>query len=164
MLGWVILYWFGVSSFNAPCVVRHQAFYLLLRPRLCVISHSYPLVLLTRGRVHTSSNSFVIKKWERTCALMEGGNTCSVALFRVCSPQAYQMWRLGETVLTDDCLIEYKLCQTAFQGDCSVNTNRRKRSRMKEICNVRIWSCDTCAIQNSHIYLSSLAKLLHTLG
>ena len=87
-LGWVILYWLGVSSFNAPWVVRHQAFYLLLRPSLsCDFLFSFALLRrsfpLTRGRVHKNSNSFVIKKWERTCGLREGGNTRSVALFRV---------------------------------------------------------------------------------
>lgn len=34
--------------------------------------------------------------------------------------EAYQMWRLRETISPDDCLLEYKLCQTAFQGDYSI--------------------------------------------
>lgn len=48
-LGWVILYWLVVSSFNAPWLVRHQAFYLLLRPRLRVISCSHSHSSATRS-------------------------------------------------------------------------------------------------------------------
>lgn len=42
--------------------------------------------------------------------------------------EAYQMWRLRETISTDNCSVEYKLCQTAFQGDYSIKTNGRRRT------------------------------------
>lgn len=80
-LGSVILYWLGVSSFNAPWVVRHQAFYLLLHPRLCVISSFSFALLHTQGRVHEKFKQLCNE--ETGSGLMEGGNTRSVAPFRV---------------------------------------------------------------------------------
>lgn len=38
-----------------------------------------------------------------------------------------------ESILTDDRSVEYKLCQMAFQGDYSINTNGQRRR--KEISN-----------------------------
>lgn len=85
-LGWVILYWLDVSTFNALWVVRHQATYYC-----ALVSIWFPVLiraprrsfLPTGGRVHKNSNGFVTKKRERTCGLRERGNTCSVALFHV---------------------------------------------------------------------------------
>lgn len=134
-------------KFQRSVGCKTSSFLLTTAPSSCDFLFSFVLlrrsVLLTRGRVHKNSNSFVTKKWERTCGLREGGNTCSVALL-LCSvyalPQAYQMWRLRETISTDYCSVEYKLCQTAFQGDYSINTNgKRWRRRMKEILYIYIY-------------------------
>lgn len=159
-LGWVILYRLGVSTFDAPWVVRHQAFYLPVRPRLFLwfpVLIRTPPPLIPRGRAHKNSNSFVMKKQEQT-GRTEGGCTRSVALFHA-SPQAYQMWWLRETVLPHDCSVEYKLCQTVFQGDYSIKTNRRRRKRMKIY---KDYSYMEFTVQ-SHIYLLPLAKLQHPL-
>lgn len=53
-LGWAILYQFGVSTFNALWVVRHQAFYLPLHPCLFmwfpVLIRTPPLLSPTHSR------------------------------------------------------------------------------------------------------------------
>lgn len=78
----------GCFKFQRSVGCKTSSFLLTTAPSsLCDFLFSFALLrrsfLLTRGRVHKNPNSFVIKKWERTCGLREGGNTCSVALFRI---------------------------------------------------------------------------------
>lgn len=133
-----------VGCFKFQCSVGCETsiffFYLLLRPRLHVISYSHlrssaERSSSPRGRAEKKRRRKEKKHFKRLCNKEMGSGPADrgereevLALLCVCAPpQAYQMWRLRETISTDGGTVEYKLCQTLFQGDCSINTDGRRR-------------------------------------
>lgn len=149
-------------NFDAPWVVRHQAFYLPVRPRLFVW---FPVLIRTPPPLIPPHPREGAQKFKQLCNEETGadwadwGRVYSFCCSVHASPQAYQMRWLREIVLPDDCSVEYKLCQTVFQGDYSIKTNRRRRKRMKIY---KDYSYMEFTVQ-SHISLLPLAELQHPL-